>query len=217
MIRAYSINEVCGMKREAFNFSEAWDDFLGEAEKSGIWFIWGNSGNGKSSLVMQLCKELIEQGLRGVYYSLEEGTAKTFQNNLQRNNMLEYNKKMQIVDGGNMADLDERMLMKRAPDFAIVDSFQYTQLSYKKYIEFKERHKAKKRLIIFTSHADGKQPSGRSAKSVMYDAALKIWVEGHVAFSKGRFIGDVGKYIIWDKGAYQYWNIEDIMDLNTSA
>lgn len=35
----------------------------------------------------------------------------------------------------------------------------------------------------------------------MYDATLKIWVEGFKAFSKGRFIGDTGEYTIWGEGA----------------
>ena len=33
----------------------------------------------------------------------------------------------------------------------------------------------------------------------MYDATLKIWVEGFKAFSKGRFIGDKGEFTIWDE------------------
>jgi len=42
---------------------------------------------------------------------------------------------------------------------------------------------------------------------VMYDADLKIWVEGYVAFSKGRYQGSTGEYTIWEKGAYDYWNV----------
>ena len=39
----------------------------------------------------------------------------------------------------------------------------------------------------------------------MYDATLKIWVEGFKAFSKGRFIGQTGEFTIWDEGAARYW------------
>lgn len=35
----------------------------------------------------------------------------------------------------------------------------------------------------------------------MYDADLKIYIEGYVAFSKGRYIGDTGRYVIWEEGA----------------
>ena len=68
---------------------------------------------------------------------------------------------------------------------------------------FKERHPNK--LLIFVSHAEGRQPAGRAAKSVMYDAGLKIWVEGYKAFSKGRFIGDLGYAVIWEQGMEEYW------------
>ena len=39
----------------------------------------------------------------------------------------------------------------------------------------------------------------------MYDASLKIWVEGYKAFSKGRFIGQTGECVIWPEGARRYW------------
>jgi hypothetical protein len=63
----------------------------------------------------------------------------------------------------------------------------------------------KDKLIIFISHASGKRPKGNAAVSVMYDATLKIWVEGFKAFSKGRFFGKTGEYTIWDEGAEKYW------------
>nr|DAL37874.1 MAG TPA_asm: hypothetical protein [Caudoviricetes sp.] len=76
-------------------------------------------------------------------------------------------------------------------------------MNYREYIRFKEAHRDK--LIIFISHAQGKAPRGSAAQSVMYDATLKIWVEGFKAFSKGRFIGEKGEYTIWDEGANRYW------------
>lgn len=63
------------------------------------------------------------------------------------------------------------------------------------------------KLFVFISHARGKNPKGDAATSVMYDADLKIWVEGYVAFSKGRYQGATGEYTIWEKGAYDYWNV----------
>ena len=44
-----------------------------------------------------------------------------------------------------------------------------------------------------------------AAKKVMFDATLKIYVEGFKAFSKGRFIGPTGEYTIWQEGAERYW------------
>lgn len=101
-----------------------------------------------------------------------------------------------------MDELSERLSQRKSADFVVIDSFQYTQMTYKAYLKFKEKHPNK--LLIFISHADGKNPSGRSAKSVMYDASLKIWVEGYRAFSKGRFFGSVGHYTIWEEGSRKY-------------
>jgi hypothetical protein len=92
---------------------------------------------------------------------------------------------------------------QKSPDFVVIDSFQYTQMTYRQYIEFKEQHRNK--LIIFISHATGRLPTGRSGKSVMFDATLKIYVEGYRAFSKGRFIGPVGHFDIWPEMAARYW------------
>ena len=69
------------------------------------------------------------------------------------------------------SEMDEALSKPRSWDFVVIDSFQYTQMSYKEYIAFKERHRNK--LLIFVSHADGKRPEGRAAMKIMYDASLK--------------------------------------------
>ena len=83
----------------------------------------------------------------------------------------------------------------------------------KAYIDFKSRLANK--MLIFVSHADGKQPEGRAAKAVKYDAMQKIWVEGFVAFTNGRFIGPTGQAVIWRQGAWEYWN-KRIKDNNSN-
>lgn len=201
MKRALSVSELLSQVKETFEFREEWQDAFGSPETVGVWFIWGNSGNGKSSFVMQLCKELCKYG-KVLYNSLEEGDSLTMQNSLKRHGMMKVNRRLNITSE-SITVLSKRLEKRRSPEFVVIDSFQYAQMSYRQYIKFKEKHKNK--LIIFISHADGKSPSGRSAKSVMYDAALKIWVEGYKAFSKGRFIGSTGTYTIWDKGAEKYW------------
>lgn len=109
----------------------------------------------------------------------------------------------QVVTGEDIEAISERLSKRRSADFVVIDSFQYTQLNYKRYLEFKKRHSNK--LIIFVSHADGRQPAGRAAVSVKYDADQKIWVEGYKAISNGRYIGATGEYVIWKKGAEIYW------------
>ena len=76
-------------------------------------------------------------------------------------------------------------------------------LSYRDVRTLKERFPRK--LFVLVSQVHGKQPLGLGAEKMMYDADLKLWVEGHTVFSKGRFIGPTGSHVIWKEGADRYW------------
>lgn len=199
--RAMSVKELLRMRRESFAFEGEWKEAFGSPETRGVWFVWGQSGNGKTSFVMQLCKELSRFG-KVVYDSLEEGFSLSMANTLERFGLAEANGRVSI-DCCPVAELSEKMSRRKSADIWVIDSFQYSQLSYKEYIRFKERHPDK--LVVFVSQADGKKPAGRAAASVMYDAALKVWVEGFRAFSKGRYIGEKGYYTVWEEGSQRYW------------
>ena len=184
-----------------FEFDGAWEDAFSHPETSGVWFVWGNSGNGKTSFILQLIKYLTQFD-KVLLDSMEEGTTHTLQESFTRLNMQESQRKLMIVKE-NAEELEKRLLCKKSPNIIIIDSFQYFQLTYVQYLKFKE--KFPKKLLIFISHADGKFPAGRSAKSVMYDATLKIYVEGYRAFSKGRYIGKEGNFTVWPEKAKAYW------------
>lgn len=198
---AKGVRELLSMKFETLAFEGAWRDAFGTPERRGVWMVWGNTGNGKTSFVMQLCKELCRFG-RVAYDSLEEGACLTMQNTLKRFNMQEVNRRFLLLDAEPLDQLSLRLKRQKAPDFVVIDSFQYTQMTYAQYIRFKEQHRNK--LLIFISHASGKNPDGRSAKKVAFDAALKMYVEGYRAFSKGRFIGPKGYYDIWPEEAAKF-------------
>ena len=88
MKRALSVRDILDKKYNTFPFEGKWKEAFGTPERVGVWFIWGNSGNGKTSFVMQLCKELCKYD-RVVYNSLEEGACLTVQNNLKMHGMSE--------------------------------------------------------------------------------------------------------------------------------
>lgn len=202
MARAYSPSEILNIKKKDFAFSGEWRDAFGSPEQSGVWLIWGNSGNGKTSFVMQLCRELSRFG-RVVYNTLEEGvSSKVMQDAIKRFGLNELDGRLQFVSEST-DELTKRLSKRRSPDFAIIDSFQNAGISYKRYLDMKAMNRGK--LIVFVSRASGKMPMGRAAESVMYDADLKIWVEGYRAFSKGRYIGKSGFMDIWHNGAMEYW------------
>lgn len=202
MAKALSVDNLMNKKYRVFDFSGAWRDAFSTPEKRGVWFIWGNSGNGKTSFIVQLIKYL-STFTKVDFVSLEEGSSLTMRNAFVNAGFKASDKNVRILDGYNLDLLKSELQKKRSAPIVVIDSFQYTQLSYKEYILFKEQFRNK--LLIFISHASGSQPSGRPAKSVMFDATLKIWVEGYKAFSKGRFIGQTGQYTVWDDGAEKYW------------
>ncbi len=199
-MRAYSPSEILKLRYTTIPWSTSFTAAFSQPETSGVWFIWGQSGNGKSSFVMQLAAELAQHG-KVFFNSLEEGTRLTLQASLERVNIEGTGRNLQF-GRESIEELDERLSKRRAPQFVIIDSFQYTQLSFPQYIAFKERHRDK--LLIFISHAAGKQPAGRTAMSVKYDADLKIWVEGFKAISNGRY-NPGGVFTVWDEGAEKYW------------
>lgn len=151
---------------------------------------------------MQLIKYLCKFD-RVIYDSLEESTGKSLQMSLNRHGMEEVNHKLLILDREPMDRLSERLSRKRSPGIAIIDSFQYSGLSYQGYKDLKERHANK--LLIFISHAEGMRPEGRAAKKVEYDADVKIFIQGFRAMCKSRFMEKPGvPFLIWEEGAARY-------------
>lgn len=202
MERAITGSEILKIKYDSIELSGIWKDCVGTMIRHGVVFIWGNSGNGKSTAALSLCKDLTRFG-KVLYVPLEEGYSLSLQNGIKRAGLAECGSRFQILRKTTLAELDERLSRPKSPEFIAIDSFQYLNVSYREYMEFKKRHKNK--MLIFISHADGKRASGRAARKVEYDADLKLWVEGHTAFSKGRFIGESGKAIVWTEGAEKYW------------
>ena len=204
-MRALTVKEILNKKRQTFPFEGKWADAFGQPERTGVWFVWGRSGNGKTSFVMQLIEELCKYD-RVAFDSMEEGDSLSMRQKLVRHGLGKVGSRFHLLNAEPMDELKERLARRKSYNIIVIDSFQYTQMSYRDYIQFKEQNKDK--LIIFISHAKGSLPRGTSAEGVMYDATLKIWVEGFKAFSKGRFIGQTGEFTIWDEGAERYWGTE---------
>lgn len=204
MKRSLSAVQALAVRNRTLEVSPEWKGCLGdEIARHGIVFIWGNSGNGKSSAVMAFAKMLAGIG-KVLYVSREEGYSLSFQNTLRRFGMQECGASFQVIDKENMESLVERLSKPRSPEFVIIDSVQAMGINSRQYKQLREQFRNK--LLVLVSQADGKRPLGRSAVSMMYDADLKIWLEGHTAFSKGRFMGETKEFVTWEEGARRYWD-----------
>jgi hypothetical protein len=212
MSRAVTVEQILKMNFKEMEFTGNWQRAIGTPELSGVWIVWGHSGNGKTRFSMQLAKYLTQFG-KVLYNSLEEGARKSMRLAIEESNMLQAKSKFILLNRESMEDLRDRLNKKAAPKIVFIDSFQYAALSKKDYIKLKEEFPTV--LFIFISHAEGQHPEGRVAKFVRYDADVKIRVEGFKALCQSRY-GGGEPYIIWLEGANQYWaeNQNDSNDSN---
>lgn len=200
--RGMTVMNALTKHRTVFPFEGVWRDAFDQPETTGVWFVWGKSGNGKTSFALKLCK-LLSQWRRVAYDSMEEGDSLTFAKALQREGLADCKNQFLLLPCESMDDLDYRLSQKKSPDVVVIDSFQYTRMNHKEALDFCDRHRDK--LIIFISQAEGSKPLGRSAQSLLFDAHQKIRVEGYRAFSLGRYKGNKEYYEIWSERAKLYW------------
>lgn len=199
MKRAISIHEIYTKRRKVLPFDGIWEAHIGKPELKGSWIIWGNSGNGKTGYAIQLAKYLSKFG-RVAYNGLEEGNSESFAEACKRNNMDKCRGRFVLIED-SIEELDHRLNLHKSPDIIFIDSLQYSGINYTSYKELIKKYSNK--LFIWISHAEGRNPEGRIAKKVRYDAFVKIYVEGYTANAVSRY-GGKESYIIWQEGVDQY-------------
>lgn len=201
--RAVSVSQLLSTNIKQVEFDGEWLASFGKPQLTGTWLVWGNPGNGKTRFALQLAKYLCTFGKRVAYDSLEEGASLSMKNALIDCNMREASMRFVLLDQEPVDELEKRLLKQKSPDVVIIDSVQYTGLTYSEYKRLRDKFRSK--LFILISHAEGTQPSGRIAKSIRFDAFVKIWVEGFKAYPVSRY-GGGEPYTIWEEGAIETFN-----------
>jgi len=176
---------------------------FGKLVNNFIMIVWGMSGNGKSNFIMQFLIPLMEVG-NILYIGLEEGFEATMQLNADRNfDQAVHSGKIVFADHEMSYDeLVKKLKKKKSPQFIVIDSIQYWNITYDDYKRLKEMFP--KKTFIFISHAAGKLPDGKTADKIRYDAGIKVRVEGFVAFIISRY-GGSKPFVINEPRAKKYW------------
>ena len=210
MGRSISNKNVLAAQFETAEFTGAYLASFGRPELRGAWIIWGGSGSGKTTFTLMLCKYLA--GFRRVAYdSLEQGLSLSLQKAWERVAMEEAGSNIILLNKEDLPELRARLRKRKSPEIIVIDSVQYLTKFYMQ--QFKElKAEFPNKLFIFISQADKaeKDPDGYVAKKIRYDADIKIRVEGYKAFVTTRYEdsekGEGGAdFIIWEKGAADYW------------
>lgn len=199
------MSNILNKKRNLLPFDGEWLDAIGCPELTGSWIVYADSGQGKTTFVMQLAKYLTQFD-RVLYDSLEEGDSETIKQALLRTGMAEVGGRFLLLDKWRMHELTERLAKRNAPKVVVIDSVQYSGLSYAAYQALIDAHRDT--LFIWVSHEKNKEPKGSVAQAIEFDAHVKIRCEGFRAFVRSRYkSGDAGFITIWPEGAAKYWSV----------
>lgn len=200
MARAISVTQLYGKKRKVLKFDGKWREAIGEPELAGNWIVWGKSGHGKTSFVVQLTKYLSKWS-RVLYNSLEEGDSLSLVASFRRQNMDEVKRRVIILDKEPIAELRSRLKKPKAPRIVVIDSAQYTFLTIPEYFDLKKEFP--NILFIWISHEKAGEPKGLLAQNIWYDAMVKIRVHNYRAnVHTSRYLEKQGTTIdVWAKKA----------------
>jgi len=172
---------------------------FGNPQNKGVWVFWGGSGSGKSSILLDVTKELCRE-YKAVHNELEEDSDDDdFIERLRLKNMQDVKDNFLTVSY-NYEEMCAYLDKKNSPKVVVINSANYFFKDIPQYLEFVGKYRRNK-IILISAMANGKHPYTELEKRIAFDANKKIFVEGYLAACKGRKIGpNGGTYIIWQEG-----------------
>ena len=208
MKRAISNTNVLDARFDAADFTGAWLASFGRPELRGSWLVYGGSGSGKTTFMLQLGKYLTNFATVA-YNSLEQGFSLSLQRAWERVDMAEAGNKITLLEKETLADLQARLKKRRRPDVVIIDSLHYwVNFGMNDYVGLVNDFR--NTLFIFCAHEQKGVPRGALAQYILYNSDVKIRIEGWKAFVTSRYEntkkGEGGsEYIIWEQRADDYY------------
>jgi len=203
--RALSYANIMDTEHKVLPFTGQWLKALGCPEMGSNWLVWGLSGSGKTRLLLEIAKYATTFG-RVLYNPLETGNNYSFKLAYGAVGFADVKSRITVSDREPMKTIEKRLDMRKGADILIVDSLPYTRWKSHEYYEFCEKYK--NRMIIFNTHANGKEPKGKLSEDARYHADIKIRVEGFKAFPLSRYGGEGTPITIFEKGAREYWGLD---------
>lgn len=203
-MKVISVKKLVNKKFKTMGLSEEWQEYFGDVADSFEMILWGPSFAGKSSFINAFVAELARLN-PVLYVALEEGISSTTKNKAIANKLNEIRGLRYANHETTFETLMVFLSKKRSPKVIILDSLQYMAMSYIDYKKMKEAFPRK--TFIFISHAKGKNPDGKTAEKIRYDAGIKVRVESFIAFIESRY-GGHKNYVIWEQEAKRKFGVK---------
>lgn len=202
MKKALTVANVINQKVTLIAFSEHANPLyqaFGNPQNKGIWFVWGGSGSGKSSLILDITKAFCKD-LKAIHNELEEDLDDVdFIGRLKMKNMQDVKENF-LTAQYDHDELCQYLDKRDSPKVVVINSATYFFKDLQQYFDFARKYKRKK-IIIISGMAKGNNPYSELETKIMYDANKKIFCSAYLASCKGRTIGpNGGTYIIWQEG-----------------
>lgn len=197
--KALTVANIQNQKIEYLQLEGEWYEALGTPQNRGLWFVYGDSGSGKSTYLMKLSKQLAVT-MKVTYNLLEEETDDS--DYIKRTvlcSMNDVSSNFHTVSY-TLDELDAYLEKSNRPGAVVIDSIIYATKDWDKWFAFKKKW-AHKLILIVSGHAKGKNPRTDFEDKVKFDAKMKIFISGYLAVCQGRTIGpNGGTYIIYKEG-----------------
>lgn len=188
MARGITAKTLLNKKFKTFKFDGIWKTVLGEQERGGIWVIYGNEKNGKTTLALLLSEYLTKfENLN--YVSAEEGTGFTFQQNLSRANIDFKNTKIKFYDYLEIEEIDKMLTKRQNARIMVLDNATAYVDDLKTAVLRRLKRDYPDVLFIIMAHMEKNEPTTAMAKLAKKLCNVYFRIEGLTAFVGGRCPG----------------------------
>jgi KaiC/GvpD/RAD55 family RecA-like ATPase len=205
MARGITAKTLLTKKFKTFKFDGIWEKVLGEQERGGIWVIYGNEKNGKTTLALLLSQYLTKfENLN--YISAEEGTGFSFQQAAKKVKIDFKSTKIKFHEYIEMEELNLMLEKRQSARIMVIDNATAYIDDLKSAVLRKLKRDHPDKLFILMAHMEKNEPTTAVAKLAKKLCNVYIRVEGLTAFVGGRCPG--GEILINEEKAMIYHGSE---------
>lgn len=188
MARGITAKTLLNKKFKTYKFDGIWAEVLGEQERGGIWVIYGNEKNGKTTLALLLSEYLTKFDNLN-YVSAEEGTGFTFQQNLSRAKIDFKNTKIKFYDYLEIEEIDKMLTKRQNARIIVLDNATAYVDDLKTAVLRRLKRDYPDVLFIIMAHMEKNEPTTAMAKLAKKLCNVYFRIEGLTAFVGGRCPG----------------------------